>query len=69
MQQKREQAVTIFRCHVVESFFSQYCGHSSAAGITRYLKFREPVLVDPVDCAAVKDNGSNLTINGKVFNA
>jgi hypothetical protein len=69
IQQKRERTVTIFRCHVVESVFSQYCGHSSAAGVTRYLKFRKPILVDPVDCAAAKDKEGNLTINGKVFNA
>jgi hypothetical protein len=50
-------------------FFSQYCGHSSAAGVTRYLKFHEPLLVNPVDCAAAKDNGGNITINGKVFTA
>jgi hypothetical protein len=52
---------------VVESVFSQYCGHSSAAGVTRYLKFREPLLVNPTDCAAAKDNNGNITINGKVF--
>jgi hypothetical protein len=69
IQQKRERTVPIFRCHVVESVFSQYCGHSSAAGVTRYLKFREPLLVNPVDCAAAKDNGGNITINGKVFSA
>jgi hypothetical protein len=67
IQQKRERTVPIFRCHVVESVFSQYCGHSSAAGVTRYLKFREPLLVNPVDCAAAKDNSGNITINGKVF--
>jgi hypothetical protein len=69
IQQKRERTVPTFRCHVVESVFSQYCGHSSAAGVTRYLKFHEPLLVNPVDCAAAKDNGSNITINGKVFTA
>jgi hypothetical protein len=39
IQQKRERTIPVFRCHVVESVFSQYCGHSSAAGVTRYLKF------------------------------
>jgi hypothetical protein len=43
----------------VESVFSQYCGHSSAAGVTH----------NPTDCAAAKDNGGNITINGKVFSA
>jgi hypothetical protein len=41
IQQKRERTVSVFRCHVVESVFSQYCGHSSAAGVTRYLKFHK----------------------------
>jgi hypothetical protein len=54
---------------VVESVFSQYCGHSSAAGVTRYLKFWEPLLVSPTECAAAKDNNGNITINGKVFSA
>jgi hypothetical protein len=54
---------------VVESVFSQYCGHSSAAGVTRYLKFREPLIVDPVECARAKYSNSNITINGKMFSA
>jgi hypothetical protein len=69
IQQIRERTVPVFRCHVVESVFSQYCGHSSAAGVTRYMKFREPLLVSPTDCAAAKDNNGNITINGKVFSA
>jgi hypothetical protein len=69
IQQNRERTVTIFRYHVVESVFSQYCGHSSAAGVTQYLKFCKSILVDPVDCAVVKNNRGNLTINRKVFNA
>jgi hypothetical protein len=69
IQQKRERTVPVFRCHVLESVFSQYCGHSSAAGVTRYLKFREPLLVNPTDCAAAKDKNGNITINGKVFSA
>jgi hypothetical protein len=68
VQQKRERTIPVFRCHVVESVFSQYCGHSSAAGVTRYLKFREPLIVDLVECARAKENNGNLTINGKVFN-
>jgi hypothetical protein len=69
VQQKRERTIPVFRCHVAESVFSQYCGHSSAAGVTRYLKFREPLIVDPVECARAKDSNGNITINGKVFNA
>jgi hypothetical protein len=61
--------IPVFRCHVVESVFSQYCEHSSAAGVTRYLKFREPLIVDPVECVRAKDSNGNVTINGKMFNA
>jgi hypothetical protein len=49
VQQNRERTIPVFRCHVVESVFSQYWGHSSVAGVTRYLKFREPLIVDPVE--------------------
>jgi hypothetical protein len=69
VQQKRERTIPVFRCHVVESVFSQYCGHSSAAGVTRYLRFRELLIVDPVECARAKESNGNITINRKVFNA
>jgi hypothetical protein len=69
VQQKRERMIPVFRCHMVESVFSQYCGHSSGAGVTRYLKFREPLIVDPMECARAKDSNGNITINGKMFNA
>jgi len=39
IQMRRERIITVQRCTVMESTFSQYCGHSSAAGVTRYLKF------------------------------
>jgi hypothetical protein len=48
VHRKRERTIPVFRCHVVESVFSQYCGHSSVAGVTRYLRFREPLIVDPM---------------------
>jgi hypothetical protein len=31
--------------------------------VTRYLKFREPLLVSPTDCAAAKENNGNISIN------
>jgi hypothetical protein len=39
VQQKRERTVSIFRCHVVESVFSQYCGHSSDAALRSIYAF------------------------------
>jgi hypothetical protein len=67
VQQKRERTVSIFRCHVVESVFLQYCGHSSAAGVTRYIKFREPLLVEPEMCRRSQQTVGNITIAGRVF--
>jgi hypothetical protein len=59
--------VSVFRCHVVESVFSQYCGHSSAAGVTRYIRFREPLIVEPEVCRSAKQTYGNITIAGRVF--
>ncbi len=33
--------IPVFRCTVIETLMAQYCGMFSAAGVTRYLKFRE----------------------------
>jgi hypothetical protein len=67
VQQKRERTVSVFRCHVVESVFSQYSGHSSTAGVTRYIRFREPLLVEPETCRRAQQTDGNITINGRVF--
>jgi hypothetical protein len=34
--------IPVFRCLVIETIVSQYCGHFSSAGVTRYIRFREP---------------------------
>jgi hypothetical protein len=47
--------------------FSQYFGHSSAAGVTRYIKFREPLLVEPDMCRRAQQTDGNITIAGRVF--
>jgi hypothetical protein len=64
---KRERTVSIFLCHVVESVFSQYCGHSSAAGVTRYIRFRELLLVEPETCRRALMTDGNITIAGRGF--
>ncbi|OBQ34892.1 MAG: hypothetical protein AN484_26470, partial [Aphanizomenon flos-aquae WA102] len=50
VQQRKDRVTDVFRCQVVESIMSQYCGMWSAAGVVRYLKFREPKNVDPAAC-------------------
>ncbi|OBQ32264.1 MAG: hypothetical protein AN484_28110, partial [Aphanizomenon flos-aquae WA102] len=50
VQQRKDRVANVFRCQVVESIMSQYCGMWSAAGVVRYLKFREPKNVDPAAC-------------------
>jgi hypothetical protein len=67
VQQKRERTISVFRCHVIESVFFQYCGHSSAAGVTRYIKFRELLLVEPEMCRRAQQTDGNITIAGRVF--
>jgi len=69
IQMRRERIITVQRCTVMESTFSQYCGHSSAAGVTRYLKFREPRLVEAQHCRQAFAQGGKIKINNEDFKA
>jgi hypothetical protein len=69
VQVKRERSITVFRCQVLETLVSQYCGHSSAAGVTRYLRFREPLLVEPKSCREALNDAGNITIANRNFRA
>ncbi len=42
IQIKQDRMIPVFRCLVIETIISQYCGHCSSAGVTRYIRFREP---------------------------
>jgi hypothetical protein len=42
VQIKQDRMIPVFRCLVIETVASQYCGHFSSAGVTRYIRFREP---------------------------
>jgi hypothetical protein len=64
VQMKRERLIRITRCHVVESIMSQYCGWQSRAGVVRYLKFREPITVEPSACPHANKTGM-IVINKK----
>ena len=46
VQMTQDRIIPIFRCQVMESVMSQYCGHFSAAGVARYVRFREPKTVE-----------------------
>jgi hypothetical protein len=69
VQIKRERTINIFRCQVLETLVSQYCGHSSAAGVTRYLRFREPLLVEANSCRKALTEDGNITIANRNFRA
>jgi hypothetical protein len=64
VQMKRERLIRITRCHVVESIMSQYCGWQSRAGVVIYLKFREPITVEPSACPHANKTGM-IVINKK----
>jgi hypothetical protein len=66
VQIKSERRVPVFRCRVVETVVSQYCGFLSAGGVTRYLKFREPRRVEAQDCRLAQ-TARRLTIGDKKF--
>jgi hypothetical protein len=66
VQIKRERTINVFRCQVLETLVSQYCGHSSAAGVTRYLRFREPLLVEASSCRKALTDAGNITIANTV---
>jgi hypothetical protein len=69
LQVKKERTISIFRCQILETVVSQYCGHSSAAGVTRYLRFREPLLVEADSCRRALVENGNISIINRSFRA
>jgi hypothetical protein len=45
-----DRMIPEFRCTVIETLMAQYCGMFSAAGVTRYLKFRELKPLEAWEC-------------------
>ncbi len=58
--------ITVFRCIVIETLVAQYCGMFSAAGVTRYIRFRELKPLEDWECRQARLNGQ-IHINGKVL--
>jgi hypothetical protein len=69
VQLKRERAISIFRCQVLETRVSQFCGWDSQGGVMRFLKYREPKPVEAQDCRAALsgNNKGKIKINGKFY--
>ncbi len=65
VQIKQDRMIPVFRCTVVETLVVQYCGMFSAAGVTRYIRFRELKPIEAWECLKARTSGL-LTINGRV---
>jgi hypothetical protein len=62
VQIKQDRMIPVFRCMVIETLVAQYCRMFSAAGVTRYIKFRELKPLEPWECRKARKT-SLLTIN------
>jgi hypothetical protein len=58
--------IPVFRCIIIETLISQYCGMFSAAGVARYFRFREPRALEAWECHQVRKSGK-IVINGRTF--
>jgi hypothetical protein len=65
VQIRQDRMIPVFRCTVVETLVTQYCGMFSAAGVTRFIRFRELKPIEAWECRKARMS-SLLTINGRV---
>jgi hypothetical protein len=65
---KQDRINPIFRCHVVETIISQYCGHWSSEGVTRYIRFREPKPLEAWECRKARSHGK-VVISSRTIQA
>jgi hypothetical protein len=66
VQIKQDRMIPVFRCIVVETLISQYCGMFSAAGVTRYIRFRELKPLEAWECRQARRSGK-IVINGRTL--
>ncbi len=57
VQIKQDRMIPVLRCVVVETLVAQYCGMFSAAGIKRYIRFRELKPLKAWECRQARLNG------------
>jgi hypothetical protein len=69
-QVKQDRMIPIFRCMVIKTLEAQYCGMFSAAGVKRYIRFRELRLLEAWECQQARLNGqvhiNRKTVVGKI---
>ncbi len=65
---KQDRMILVFRCLVIETIVSQYCGHFSSAGVTRYIRLRETKSLEAWECRQAKKN-MKVVINGRTLQA
>jgi hypothetical protein len=65
-QVKQDRMIPVFRCVVIETLVAQYCGMFSAAGVKRYIRFRELRPLEAWECRLARLNGQ-VHINGKML--
>ncbi len=58
--------ISVFRCIVIETLISQYCGMFSAAGVARYIRFRELKPLEAWECRQARKSGK-IIINGRTL--
>jgi hypothetical protein len=70
LQIKQDRMIPVFRCTVVETLVAQYCRMFSAAGVTRYIRFRELKPLEAWECRKARKNGlltiNRRTVSGKI---
>jgi hypothetical protein len=66
VQIKQDRMIPVFRCIVVETLISQYCGMFSAAGVTRYIRFRELKPLEAWECRQAR-RSSKIVINRRTL--
>jgi hypothetical protein len=70
VQIKQDRMIPVFRCIVVETLISQYCGMFSAAGVMRYIRSRELKPLEAWECRQARRSGkiviNRRTLEGKI---
>jgi hypothetical protein len=63
---KQDRMIPVFRCMVVETLVAPYCEMFSAAGVKRYIRFRELRPLEAWECRQARLNGQ-VFIYGKAI--
>jgi hypothetical protein len=66
VQIKQDRMIPVFRCIVIETIVSQYCGMFSAAAVARYIRFQEPRTLEAWECRQARKSGK-VIIDGRTF--